>query len=250
MKAALKRILLEFARKAFHLNITRTPIQVNGDWYVEDPVENTKRFAPWLSEEFAELYRSIATRTLVSRDRCYVLHTLASQAIYLSGNFAECGVFRGGTAYMLATILSRSRRRKSLHLFDTFSGMPDSAVKERDGHKPGDFGDTSLGEVREYLREYETLINFYPGSIPQTFRDLEQQTYSFVYLDLDIYPATRDAITFFYPRLTPGGFIVCDDYGFPGYQAAAKAAIDEFVQDKQEAVLVLNTGQALLTKLP
>jgi O-methyltransferase len=52
---------------------------------------------------------------------------------------------------------------------------------------------------------------------------------------------------FFYPRLVPGGVILCDDYGFttcPG----VRRAVDEFMADKPEHVVHVPTGHGFLVK--
>ena len=57
--------------------------------------------------EFAVAHRRAAATTLVSPDRCHVLYSLARQALGLQGDFWECGVYKGGTAAMLAEIIAR-----------------------------------------------------------------------------------------------------------------------------------------------
>ena len=52
---------------------------------------------------------------------------------------------------------------------------------------------------------------------------------------------------FFYPRVSPGGIILCDDYGSalcPG----AREAMDDFFADKAERVVELTTGQGYIMK--
>jgi len=89
----------------------------------------------------------------VSLDRCYVLYALARNALTLNGDMAECGVYTGGTANLIAHVLfQHAVTDKQLHLFDTFSDMPDTLVQERDYHQPGDFADTSFETVSRRLR--------------------------------------------------------------------------------------------------
>ena len=53
---------------------------------------------------------------------------------------------------------------------------------------------------------------------------------------------------FFYPRLNPGGIMICDDYG-SAHCPGAKRATDEFFADKPERVISLPTGQSMVIKL-
>jgi hypothetical protein len=66
-------------------------------------------------------------------------------------------------------------------------------------------------------------------------------------LDVDLYQPTLDSLTFFYEKMTQGGIILCDDYGFttcPG----AKKAMDSFLSDKPEEVVSLPTGQGFVVR--
>ena len=107
-------------------------------------------FTPWFAgnsesefSRFARVVRS-AGPLVVSCDRCYILYALCRHCCNFPGDIAECGVYTGGTAHLLSLVLSADSRVRALHLFDTFSGMPETAIPERDYHSPGGFGETSL----------------------------------------------------------------------------------------------------------
>ena len=204
-------------------------------------------FSPWFGQgEFAQYYALAAPRTLVSRDRCYVLWILLRQALHLSGDVWECGVYKGGTAAMMAAVLRDSALpNKKLFLFDTFKGMPETD-SQKDLHRQGDFRDTSLEAVRAYVGTPDRCV-MRPGLIPDTFQGLESSTIAFVHVDLDIYKSIVDCLNFVWPRLTLGGFIVFDDYGFPSCPGA-RAAVDEFFAARTCVPLCLPTGQAVVFK--
>ena len=109
-------------------------------------------FSPWLGPgDFRKYYELAAPRTLVSVDRCYVLWILLRQALHLSGDIWECGVYKGGTAAMMAAVMRDSAQSdKKLFLFDTFQGMPETD-SEKDIHEKGDFKDTSIETVTSYV---------------------------------------------------------------------------------------------------
>jgi O-methyltransferase len=192
---------------------------------------------------FKAIMKRVAGHTLVDKVRCYMLYQFANQVIRLPGDVAEVGVYKGGTARLLAHIFEPAD--KIVHLFDTFGGMPPVDVN-RDLHVQSDFGDTSVKSVQAYLSEFRH-VRFYPGLFPETSKPLENNKFCFAHIDVDIYKSVLDCCLFFYPRLERAGVLVFDDYGFvscPG----ARMAIDEFFVDKPERPCYLPTGQCVVTK--
>lgn len=117
---------------------------------IPDPELYRPLFSPWFDKDFQPYYATAAPRTLVAPDRCYVLCTLLRQSLALDGEVVECGVYRGGTAAMMAKIIAETNARKKLYLFDTFRGMPETDAA-KDLHQEGDFSDTSLEEVQAFV---------------------------------------------------------------------------------------------------
>jgi O-methyltransferase len=200
-------------------------------------------FSPWLAPGFQRYYELAARHSLVSSDRCYVLDRLTRHAFHLPGHFWECGVYKGGTASLLVALLREQASAKKLHLFDTFEGMPQTDA-EKDLHEKGDFSDTSLAEVQAHVDGGE-IATFHPGFIPDTFVGLESELIAFAHIDVDIYKSVIDCLDFIYPRLSPGGVIVVDDYGFPSCPGARRA-VDDFFAVRPEVPLCLTTGQAIV----
>lgn len=224
-----------------------------GHEYVIQVPSGKRVYAPWFESggPFAEIMtETVASGTLiVSADRCYVLHSLLKWALADGGPIAECGVFNGGTARLLAATIARSEQEASLHLFDTFSGMPNSAEPTRDHNAPGDFGQTSLSLVRERLARYSTFTVLHPGFMPDTFAEIADiDGWAFVHMDVDIYPSMLECCRWFWPRMKSGGIIVFDDYGFFPYRNAARAAIDQYFLAQSRQPLSLPTGQAMIIK--
>jgi len=183
--------------------------------------------------------------TLVDPVRCYMLYQCALQAARLGADAAEVGVYRGGTARLIASAMQESRTR--VHLFDTFEGMP-STDPSKDEHRAGDFSDTSLASVQKNLAGLDS-VSFYPGFFPATAPPVAHLSFALAHIDVDIYRSVLDCCAFFYPRMVPGGIMVFDDYGFdtcPG----AKQGVDEFFRATAERPLYLPSGQCVIVKLP
>lgn len=213
---------------------------------IRDRAAHLPFFQPWLADAaFQEIRRHIGEATLVGPERCWVLYSMARQALHVPGAFYECGVYRGGTAFLLRRVLG-DRTDKPLRLFDTFAGMP-RTDPDKDFVKAGDFAGVSLDAVRGFVGGDHAC--YYPGLIPDSFAGLPDEPIAFAHVDLDLWRATRDCCDYLYPRLSPGGVLVFDDYGYmtcPG----VRDAVDEFFADKPEVPLVVGLGQAVVVKLP
>jgi O-methyltransferase len=199
---------------------------------------------PWIDDrDFNLLMSQVHGRTLVDRVRCFMLYQYARHIGQLQGDVAEIGVYQGGTARLLAKTLDRSQ--KTIHLFDTFAGMP-STDPGRDLHRSGDFADTSLEAVQAYLADC-TNVRFYQGFFPATSAPIMDMTFALVHIDVDIYRSVLDCCQFFYPRMERGGIMIFDDYGFTSCPGA-KAAVDAFFASNSEAPCYLPTGQCVVIR--
>jgi O-methyltransferase len=227
-----------FGKFGFQLIDYRPP---NRD--IKDAEYYQPMFSPWLTPEWKDRLRAEDPRSLVPLHAKYVLYSLALDATRrCSGEIAECGVYKGGTAKILAELVSD----RPLNLFDTFSGMPDTDPV-RDLHKEGDFADTDIASVREYLADHKN-VTCVPGLVPDSLEVVRDRTFSFVHIDLDIYSAIKSACEFFYPRMQVGGILLFDDYGYSSCPGA-RAAVDEFFADKPEIRMAIITGQCSVRKL-
>jgi len=197
---------------------------------------------PWDEPQFEDFIRVVADRVLLTNEKCYVLYTLARNCAYLDGDFAECGVYKGGAAYLI-TLASLD---KEVHLFDTFTGIPNSGITSVDKHKAGDFSDVSFDDVRAFLARFSDRIYYHQGIIPYTLNIVDRK-WAFVHIDVDIYQTYLACLQYFYPRMVKGGIMLVDDYLWE-YCPGCKKAVDEFFIDKVEIPLILPSMQAVIIK--
>ncbi len=203
-------------------------------------------FCPWLTDrEFLEVFRPVQRHSLVGPERCWILYSSILQSMKCAGELWECGVYKGGTALLIRKMRDLYARGRTIRLFDSFHGMPETGAVW-DVHKSGDFSDTSLEAVRRVVGGEG--VDFYAGFIPESFKGFESERIAFAHIDLDLHDAIYESCKLIYPKLSTGGIMVFDDYGFPSCPGA-RIAVDKFFMDKPEFPLVLPTGQAIVHKL-
>ena len=212
-----------------------------------------------LDEDFNDQYDLAQRNTQMSetdnvlrRQRHYTLYHLLRQVDVRKGHVAECGCFRGLSAYQIASYLKESNFPNKFYLFDSFEGL--SKFNEQDipsevvydiEKKRKQFA-CSLEAVKQNLKDF-SFIEYKKGWIPDRFKEVQSERFSFIHIDVDLYQPILDSIQFFYPLLIKGGIMVFDDYGclaFPG----AKRAVDKFMDDKEDFFLSLPSGEAFLVK--
>jgi O-methyltransferase len=204
-------------------------------------------FTPWVGHpDFQQIYEGAAPYTTLPPDRCYTLISFARYAAFLRGDFAECGVYKGGTALMLCRIMKKHGKR--IYLFDSFEGLPEPDEKKDVYFQKGEYA-ASAEAVKQLLTEFDDLVDIRQGWIPQAFSGLEDNHYTFVHIDVDLYQSNLDCCRYFYPRLVAGGVLLFDEY-CETVAHGEKVAVDEYFADKPEFPIALPTGQALVLKSP
>jgi O-methyltransferase len=176
-------------------------------------------------------------------DRRWMLYQLALMSTHVPGDTAECGVWQGAGSYLICKATQSGAQQRTHFLFDSFQGV--SAPDSIDGFGYWRKGDLSCSV--DQIKRPDAKISIHPGWIPERFNDVADRRFSFVHIDVDLHQPTADSMSFFYPRMNPGGLLVCDDYGFmtcPG----AKKAVDDFMADKPETIVQNSCGSAFLIK--
>ncbi|MGY3802540.1 TylF/MycF/NovP-related O-methyltransferase [Pigmentibacter ruber] len=172
------------------------------------------------------------------------LYRMVLRTNHLTGDIAEVGTFHGGSALVMA--LANQMNRK-MHLFDTFSGIPES-TEGIDQVNVGDIKGNSLDQVKSLLKNFNHNINYHVGIFPETTSDISNTTtFSLVNLDMDVYQSTKLGFEYFYPRMNRGGIIICHDY-FSQTCPGVKQAVDEFFIDKPETLIDLWHTQVAMVK--
>jgi O-methyltransferase len=210
-----------------------------GRWTTQWPL-----YLPWLDD--ANLVPDMEDVELLSvndRPRLYYLAALARQAAAGGGAMAECGVFRGGSALVIAQVISSSPRR--LYLIDSFAGLSTPDPRRDISYAVGQYAFRDVRSVAALMSPFDACI--VQGWIPEVLAELPETDWSFVHVDVDLYEPTSGACRYFYDRLIAGGIMLFDEYGFPSCRGERRA-VDEFFTSRPESPVVLPTGQAFIVK--
>ena len=153
----------------------------------------------------------------------------------IPGAIGELGVFRGDFAYLLSGYLPD----RPIHLFDTFEGFDsrDTVVDARENLVDDfiDFSGTDPQSVRARFDD-PSRVTLHPGWFPQSAAGAEDVTFALVSIDADLYAPVLDGLTWFYERLSPGGYILVHDFNNSAF-GGAKKATREF-QERSGATVV------------
>jgi O-methyltransferase len=202
--------------------------------------------------EFLSLWRFISTYTIVSPERAYATYKACRYAsrYNIDGCFAECGVFKGGMAMLAAAVFAKhAGAARDIFLFDTFTGMtaPSEVDMSRHGVSaasyPPEMVKSELEEVRRNMAQtgYPLhRLHFIEGDVCATLRKLPNvpNKIAILRLDTDWYESTRAELEVLYERVTPGGVVLVDDYG---YWQGARKAVDEFIERLPHPVYLCRT---------
>jgi O-methyltransferase len=180
------------------------------------------------------LLRRVRANTLASRTRLGTLFRLAREIdrLRIPGALVECGVFKGGSAGVLAKASSGVR---PLFLFDSFEGLPPPG--EHDGRMAGERYQTGWcaateADVLDLLQGLgipRERIHIIKGWFQDTLPTADVGEIALLHIDADWYDSVKLCLDVFYDRVQPGGFIVFDDYG--RWEGCTRA-VDEFIANR------------------
>ena len=204
--------------------------------------------------ELAALFASVRPFTMTSPERVYALAQSVRYVVKnaIEGDIVECGVWRGGSMMAVAQTLMKVAAARSLHLFDTFDGMPMPSERDMDVHgRPAAvmmaaadkatsevWAVSSLDEVRKNMTStgYDaSRINYIPGRVEDTIPRHAPEQIALLRLDTDWYESTYHEMKHLFPRLSVGGVLIIDDYG---HWRGARQAVDQYLAETRVKLLL------------
>lgn len=139
----------------------------------------------------------------------------------IAGDVIETGVWRGGACiFMRGYFVTWEMNDRTVWVADSFEGVPVPTLTQDSGY---DMSASKvpvmaipLEEVKENFRRYGLLddqVRFLKGWFRETLPSAPIEHLAVLRLDGDLYESTMDALNALYHKVTPGGFIIVDDYG-------------------------------------
>lgn len=197
--------------------------------------------APWTGSTFEPARRGVGrdwpsqAETMIGTARMKNLRSLVTRALdeNVPGDLIETGVWRGGACiYMRGILAAVGDTRRRVFVADSFRGLPlpDEEAFPADAGDPHHTFDqlaVSRAEVEANFRRYALLdeqVVFLEGWFKDTLPAAPIDQLAVLRLDGDMYGSTMDALNALYFKVSPGGYVVVDDYVL---KACAKA-VDDF----------------------
>jgi len=192
---------------------------------------------------------------MTSIDSVYALFRAAGYLVNggVPGDVVECGVFHGGSIMACAHGLHHfGDHSRSLYLYDTFAGMTEPTASDIDSmgrsayehlkiwgvSKMSEMATCSVEQVRQNVSTCpypQDKFVFVKGPVEQTIPEKVPERISILRLDTDWFESTRHELVHLFPRLSPGGVLVIDDYGL---WRGAHDAVDEYLKENRVPMLL------------
>ncbi len=194
----------------------------------EDPPTSAPTVGGYRTEiyiaKFRELGRDLPSQahSMIGLRRMNNLQACIEQVLAdnVPGDLIETGVWRGGaTIFMRGILRAYGVANRTVWVADSFAGLPEADVVRYPSNATwvplvGKLA-VDLPTVQANFARYGLLdaqVRFLPGWFHATLPSAPIERLAVLRLDGDLYESTMDALTHLYPKLSPGGFVIIDDY--------------------------------------
>jgi O-methyltransferase len=216
----------------------------NGLWFIADNLVTYGHTRGFLTDpRFVAAVRSEqpSNEELSFIWRTHTLCWAAQSSLGVPGDLVECGTYQG---YSMAVVLRylAGLPGRHLYLYDLFDPTGGAGEGKRLGAHSADLFD----RVRARFQPFDN-VTVTRGKVPAILEEIAPKRIAFLHVDMNNADAERGALDVLFDRVSEGGIIVFDDYGWTGYRDQKDAA-DTFMQQYALSVLELPTGQGLVVK--
>ena len=181
--------------------------------------------------------------------RAHTLAWAAKNALQVEGDFVECGVFKGFCSGLILSYLDFQNLPRQAYLYDTFEGLPEKTSTEQE-RLHWDYTKYDPEAIYNGVCEKFAAFNnvkIVRGIVPDSFAEASPAKIAFLHIDMNSEQAEMLALEYLFDKVTPGGFIVFDDFGWKTNvnQMSAELA---FMTERGHHVMELPTGQGMVIK--
>ena len=219
---------------------------------IEVPEEVKDELRPWIvgTEQAGLIFDPVRARaegadwplyaqTMVGLERLRNVRRCVETALAeeVPGDLIEAGAWRGGVGILMRGVLrAHGVVDRRVWLADSFRGLPPpdpSRYPADEGVRAPEFGPLAVDadEVRENFRRYALLddqVRLVEGWFADTLPGLRERRWAVVRIDADMYGSTTDALVNLYDGLSPGGFLIVDDFAL----LPCREAVEDFRRER------------------
>ena len=225
----------------FSLRVLKTPYQF---------IIPYSTYAPWINSiDFLTTFKSLSKYALTPILQAWELYNLTQETEKVVGDVIEIGVFKGGTASIIAKKLKEMDSSRKLYLCDTFAGVVKTS-KNDSFYSDGDIKHEDESFVEDLIKKTSAFKNFIilKGIFPdETAHLVSSKKFSLVHIDVDVYYSAKNIIDWIWPKMSKGGVLIAQDFG---YQASR--GVTKIIEEKRvlkDAIFIHNiNGNGLLIK--
>jgi O-methyltransferase len=179
------------------------------------------------------------------------MYHLVTQTIAhnVEGDLVEVGCNEGQSAVLITKVIHDFKSTKTLHVYDSFEGLPSARNEDGNSYKRGDLATTEYVLINNFRMHGLGLPTIHKGWFNDILPARLPEKICFAHLDGDLYDSIMVSLKYVYPRLSSGSVCLIDDYcdtsinpdGW-NYLPGVKKACDEFLSDKPERMVYLYSG--------
>ena len=209
-----------------------------------------------IDNDFLELFRKCRPFSFTGIIPMFALYSSVRYILEknIDGDLVECGVWRGGSAMLMAhTLMKCGNTERKIFLYDTFEGMSEPIVHDENMHgkkakellsqQDKTAGKnvwcySTLDEVKKNILSTgypEKNVVFVKGKVEDTIPTAVPEKISLLRLDTDFFESTYHELLHLFPLLREKGILIIDDYG---YWKGARKAVDNYFSEKKIPVLL------------
>lgn len=187
--------------------------------------------------------------------RLNTLAWAARCALHVPGDFVECGVYQGDMSWVITELVDIGSAGRTFYLYDTFEGFAQQYSSQADFPEAPEFFERAQQAYHQPLLYEQVCARFavkpyvavVKGAVPDALRVRAPDRVAFLHIDMNSPAPEIGALDVLFDRVSPGGVIVFDDYGWLLHHNQKHAA-DQFMADRGYDILELPTGQGLVIR--